>query len=220
MVLLNFLIFSCLTVSSLGFHQIIRPSHHPQQQPSSSARRRQHHHDHHHSHQQQRGLFVLVVPASSSTVLGVGFNHPRSYILAVNAFGIWKPTRDTTVPFSIRSTIRQRDDERWNSWALSSSLLAATRSDDEDGPIIKDEEPSSPIEIELEKLQERLQLIEALEARNEAQLESFVDEHDQWESLEAEEQELLKTKDEIESRMELLAEQLVQLWMSQKSMEG
>lgn len=77
-----------------------------------------------------------------------------------------------------------------------------------------------PIALELEELQERLALIEALQARNEAQVESFVDEQDQWESLEPEERELLESKEEVESRMEILAEQLVQLWMGQKSMEG
>ncbi len=78
----------------------------------------------------------------------------------------------------------------------------------------------SPVELEMEELQERYALIEALEARNEAQLESFVDERDQWESLEPEERELLQSKEILESRMEILTEQLVQLWMGQKSMEG
>ena len=63
-------------------------------------------------------------------------------------------------------------------------------------------------------------LIEALEERNKSQLESFVDEQDQWESLEEEERQLLLQKDEITQRMEAIAEELVQIWMGSKSMEG
>lgn len=86
----------------------------------------------------------------------------------------------------------------------------------------EDEEESapSPLEQELEDLSQQLALIEALEARNEAQLDSFVDEEDQWNSLEPEEQVMLDSKATIEARMEVLAEEMVQLWMGQKSMDG
>ena len=83
-----------------------------------------------------------------------------------------------------------------------------------------DFEPTSSIEQELERLNEQLTLIEALEARNEAQLDSFVDKQDQWESMEDQEKDLLQSKDALLQRVELLTEQLVQLWMGQKSMEG
>jgi hypothetical protein len=83
-----------------------------------------------------------------------------------------------------------------------------------------DEGGSSAVETELGQLKDQLSLIEALEARNEAQLDSFIDEEDQWNSLEEEERNLLEAKVSIIQRMELLTEQLIQLWMGQKSMEG
>ncbi|CAJ1950457.1 unnamed protein product [Cylindrotheca closterium] len=78
----------------------------------------------------------------------------------------------------------------------------------------------SGVEAELERLQEQLSLIEALEERNKAQLDSFVDEDDQWNSLEAYEKELLNCKDKLVERMDILAEQMVMLWMGQKSQDG
>jgi hypothetical protein len=78
----------------------------------------------------------------------------------------------------------------------------------------------SPLELELQELQQRYMWIEALEERNAAQLPSFIDEQHQWESLEPEEQLLLQHKPMIEARMQELAEQLIQLWMGQKSRDG
>ncbi|KAL3938323.1 MAG: hypothetical protein SGBAC_006738 [Bacillariaceae sp.] len=78
----------------------------------------------------------------------------------------------------------------------------------------------SGIEAELERLQEQLHLIEALEERNKAQLDSFVDEEDQRNSLEEDEKELLDSKEKIVERMDLLAEQMIMLWMGQKSQDG
>ena len=79
---------------------------------------------------------------------------------------------------------------------------------------------SGGIEEELENLQQQLALIESLEQRNEAQLDSFVDEQDQWESLEPEEQDLLRSKDEIVERMDQITTELLQLWMGAKSQDG
>ena len=79
---------------------------------------------------------------------------------------------------------------------------------------------SGGIEEELENLQQQLALIEALEQRNEAQLDSFVDEQDQWESLEPEEQDLLRSKDEIVERMDQITTEFLQLWMGAKSQDG
>lgn len=76
------------------------------------------------------------------------------------------------------------------------------------------------LEEEIERLQNQLALIEALEERNKAQLDSFVDEEDQWDSMEEEERQLLRQKDEITKRMEVLAEEMVQIWMGAKSMDG
>lgn len=79
---------------------------------------------------------------------------------------------------------------------------------------------SNGLEDELERLQSTMASIEALEERNKAQLESFVDEEDQWESLEDFERELLESKPRVVKEMEQIAEELMQLWMGAKSMEG
>jgi hypothetical protein len=97
--------------------------------------------------------------------------------------------------------------------ATLSSLFSSESGDDE---VPK----SSSIEVELELLQQDFTLIEALEARNEAQLDSFVDKEDQWNSLDQEERILLESKEFLVQRMEILAEKMVQLWMGQKSMDG
>ena len=78
----------------------------------------------------------------------------------------------------------------------------------------------NPIEIELEELQHALELIEALEIRNESQLDSFIDKHDQWDSLEEEERVLLSSKEYVKERIDILSEELIQLWMGTKSMDG
>merc|ERR1712232_470549 len=99
------------------------------------------------------------------------------------------------------------------------SQLLLIPSDDHEDTIRTNEhdDDKSPVEIRLEKLQEQLALIEALEARNLSQIDSFVDEEHQWDSMEPEERALLESKSSVENQMELLAEQLVQLWMGQKS---
>ena len=79
---------------------------------------------------------------------------------------------------------------------------------------------SSSLQEELERLQHQMSLIEALEERNKAQLDSFVDEQDQWDSLEPDERELLQQKPALQQRTESLVSELVNGWMGQKSMEG
>ena len=76
------------------------------------------------------------------------------------------------------------------------------------------------IEEEVERLQNQLTLIEAIEERNRAQLGSFVDEQDQWDSLDEEEREFLSSKESIVARMESLSEELVLLFMGQKMKNG
>lgn len=93
------------------------------------------------------------------------------------------------------------------------------QSDSNEKKADEDDAPSD-IEIELENLQNQITSIEALEERNKAQLDSFVDEQDQWDSLEDFERKLLSSKDETVKRMEKIAEELLQLWMGAKSMEG
>lgn len=75
-------------------------------------------------------------------------------------------------------------------------------------------------ENELEQLQNSLSLIEALEERNRAQVDSFIDEQDQWNSLDEEEKLLLGSKVEIEKRIEDIVTGLVGDWIGQKSMDG
>lgn len=82
-------------------------------------------------------------------------------------------------------------------------------------------EPSNAITEEMEQLQQQLTYIEALEERNKAQLESFVDAQDQWDSMEEEEERrLLQSKADIERRLEQMTSELVSMWMGGKSMEG
>lgn len=95
------------------------------------------------------------------------------------------------------------------------SFLIYASDESNDGDAIK-----NGVEEELEMLQQKLNLIEALEERNKAQLDSFVDEEDQWDSLEDYEKELLESKAEVLERMETITEELLQLWMGAKSMEG
>lgn len=73
---------------------------------------------------------------------------------------------------------------------------------------------------ELDYLQEKLHLIEALKARNEAQIDSFVDAQDQWESLEPEERELLQQEEALTHRVDEIISILVQGWMGEKTMDG
>jgi len=56
-------------------------------------------------------------------------------------------------------------------------------------------------------LQEQLVYIEALEERNKAQLDSFVDEQDQWESMEDFERELLSSKEDTVKQLDELLSQ-------------
>ena len=76
------------------------------------------------------------------------------------------------------------------------------------------------VEEEIQRLQEILDSIEAIEERNKAQLDSFVDEQDQWDSMDDFEKELLESKEAVLEQMEKMAEELLQLWMGAKSMEG
>ena len=67
-----------------------------------------------------------------------------------------------------------------------------------------DSDSDQMIPTTLEELQVQLSYIEALEERNKAQLDSFVNEQDQWESLEPFEQELLLSKEEVLKQIEKL----------------
>ena len=97
--------------------------------------------------------------------------------------------------------------------ALSRLCMSGGNEDD-------DTSSRTGIEEELERLQNQLTLIEAIEERNRAQIESFVDEKDQWESLEEDERVLLSSKEEILDKMEVLSEEIVMLFIGQKVKNG
>ena len=89
-----------------------------------------------------------------------------------------------------------------------------------DAGSVEDNSSSGGIEEELEKLQHQLTLIEAIEERNKAQIYSFIDEEDQWNSMEEWEQELLSSKDALTQRMEQMTEELVLMFMGEKAKNG
>lgn len=131
-------------------------------------------------------------------------------VTTAQAFHAWMHSKRTRSPFlSIQvRQCRQRDFQ-------TNLQLSVSQNINESGNTA-----NGDIEEELEKLREQLTLIEALEQRNEAQLDSFVDKQDQWESLEKEEQELLRSKDDIVERMDQITTELLQLWMGAKSQDG
>ena len=93
-------------------------------------------------------------------------------------------------------------------------------SNDDDDAVSDNADLPARVQQEMQDLQYQLSLIEALEERNRAQLDSFIDEQDQWESLAAEEQQLLQNKQTLEERLEELLSQLVNDWMGRKSLDG
>jgi chromosome segregation ATPase len=98
---------------------------------------------------------------------------------------------------------------------LMHSLSSSDGSPDENEP-----EPSNAITDKIERLQQQLTYIEALEERNKAQIDSFIDEQDQWDSMEEDERQLLQSKTGIEERLEQLTSELINLLMGGKSMDG
>jgi hypothetical protein len=131
-------------------------------------------------------------------------------VASVTAFVVHQS--DTTMPnaLNVRSILRIKQQQvvekttkwtrkNWYNWfssttTLSSSSVENNRNENESN---KTEEN----EILISSLQNALCSIEALEERNTAQIESFIDEKDQWESLELYEQELLSSKEEILKRL-------------------
>eukprot|EP00985_Skeletonema_marinoi_P013317 scaffold6578_cov141-Skeletonema_marinoi.AAC.15 len=101
--------------------------------------------------------------------------------------------------------------------ALSKVFMSPAEAD---AGIVEDDSSSSGIEEELEKLQHQLTLIEAIEERNKAQIYSFIDEEDQWNSMEEWEQELLSSKEALTQRMEQMTEELVLMFMGEKAKNG
>mgnify|MGYP000592641296 CR=1 FL=1 len=69
---------------------------------------------------------------------------------------------------------------------------------------------NNKIHQEINQVEYQLSLIEALQERNKAQLDSFIDEQDQWDSMEDSDQELLSSEEELITRLAELRVQLEQ----------
>ena len=126
---------------------------------------------------------------------------------------------DTTIlnALNVRSRIRIRKQQqvveqttKWtknnlnNSFSSSTSTSTSTTllsSSVENNRNENESNKTEDNEILISSLQNTLCSIEALEERNTAQIQSFIDEKDQWESLELYEQELLSSKEEILKRL-------------------
>ena len=76
------------------------------------------------------------------------------------------------------------------------------KSSGNDGGADDNAESSDEDSMTLEELQGTLHYIEALEERNKSQLGSFIDEQDQWDSMEDFERELLSSKDKIQKQFD------------------
>ena len=156
--------------------------------------------------------YVAVVPVPTQALVLPSLTIPRSTTLT------------TTTTVTCRKLAIKRQGPSWPTSRRCLQRLYLTSPDNENNAQERDDNSASGggggIELELERIQDQLNLIEAIEARNRAQLDSFVDEDDQWNSMDEEEQIFLKSKDTLVKKMELLTEQLVNMWMGQKSMDG
>mmetsp|Transcript_11985 Transcript_11985/g.11706 ORF Transcript_11985/g.11706 Transcript_11985/m.11706 type:complete len:156 (-) Transcript_11985:1892-2359(-) len=101
---------------------------------------------------------------------------------------------------NVRSPIRIKQTTRMSWKSPSSFAFPASLSSSENSILNEDNDNDQDEEI-ISSLQNTLSYIEALEQRNTAQIYSFVDEKDQWESLEPYERELLSSKEEILKRL-------------------
>lgn len=149
----------------------------------------------------------------------------RLFFAALHSFATLSLSVTKIASFSVEPRILSRP--RWSHQSCSSIHAISNEScgggkDDDvnENESAKGMQDKTSIEEELERLQQTLATIEALEERNKAQLDSFVDEKDQWNSMEEFERELLDSKDDIVERMEKITEELLQMWMGAKSMEG
>ena len=129
---------------------------------------------------------------------------------------------DTTIlnALNVRSRIRIKQQQqqvveqttKWtennlnNSFSSSTStsttlLSSSVENNGNDNENENESNKTEDNEVLISSLQNTLCSIEALEERNTAQIQSFIDEKDQWESLELYEQELLSSKEEILKRL-------------------
>ena len=126
---------------------------------------------------------------------------------------------DTTIlnALNVRSRIRIRKQQqvvekttKWtknnlnnsfSSYTSTSTTLLSSSVENNENDNENESNKTEDNEILISSLQNTLCSIEALEERNTAQIQSFIDEKDQWESLELYEQELLSSKEEILKRL-------------------
>jgi len=87
------------------------------------------------------------------------------------------------------------------SWKSPFSFIFPASLSSSENSILNEDNDNDQDEEIISSLQNTLSYIEALEQRNTAQIYSFVDEKDQWESLEPYERELLSSKEEILKRL-------------------
>ena len=99
-------------------------------------------------------------------------------------------------PFTPPHQALQRQRQRRRSSSSSSSSLRLSHK------LCQASGTRQELEEEQEELQGELYLIEAIEARNEAQLESFVDAQAQWEAQSDFDREALSRKPEVERRID------------------
>jgi small-conductance mechanosensitive channel len=104
--------------------------------------------------------------------------------------------------------------------SIFSLYLSSSNSNNQQAEEENSDSSTNSVEDELNRLQNILNSIEALESRNEAQLESFVDKEDQWNSMDDAERELLESKQKTLDLLEKMTEELLQMWIGAKSMEG
>ncbi|OEU07289.1 hypothetical protein FRACYDRAFT_251068 [Fragilariopsis cylindrus CCMP1102] len=118
----------------------------------------------------------------------------------LNALNVRSRTRIKQQQQVVEQTTKWTKNNLNNSFSSSTSTTLLSSSVDNN----RNENESNKTEdneVLISSLQNTLCSIEALEERNTAQIQSFIDEKDQWESLELYEQELLSSKEETLKRL-------------------
>jgi len=107
-------------------------------------------------------------------------------------------------PLMVRSPLSSSPMEQPSADLWRSSCFFVSKSSHDSGKTDNDNDGNGDNDVndeKIETLQNQLVYIEALEERNKAQLESFVDEEDQWESMEDYEKELISSKENFEEQL-------------------
>jgi hypothetical protein len=154
-------------------------------------------------------MFLIIFHVASVTAFVVD----HSYITTPNALNVrsiirMKHQQQQHQHQVVEKTTRSWTKNNWNNSFSSTTALSSSSSsssvennindDNNESNGSKDDDNEDFDEMSLiSSLQNTICSIEALEERNTAQIESFIDEKDQWESLELYEQELLSSKEEI-----------------------